>query len=450
LATRTKAKTRSRKGKTLSFERRIPVRHTVDVFVAGGGPAGIAAAVAAARQGASVFLAEKHTCLGGMGTAGLIPVFMQFSDGVNMLAAGIGEEVLTKLREAGGTGPDSGATIRAEVLKRVYDALLLEAGVDFTFETRVVAVENAGPGELDLAVCAAKSGLFAVRARMFVDGTGDGDLAAWAGAPFEKGDADGHMMPGTLCSLWADVDWDTVRKHPGPANRHVEQAHKDKVFTHCDRHVSGMWRVGEHMGGGNIGHTFGVDNTDERSVTEALIWGRRMLLEYERYYKEYLEGYEKMELVATGSLLGVRETRRILGDYVLCLDDFKSQAVFDDEIGRYAYPVDIHPSQPTARTYKAFEKEFRSLRYGKGESYGIPYRILTPRRLKNVLVAGRCVSSDRYLQGSIRVMPGCYITGQAAGVAGAMAVEQQTHTRGIAIAELQARLKAMGAYLPHA
>jgi len=433
-----------------TFQRQIPVRHDVDVFVAGGGPAGCAAAVAAARQGRSVFLAEQHTCLGGMGTAGLVPVFMQFSDGVNLLAAGVGSEILDKLHAAGGTGPDSKMAIRAEALKRVYDDLLLDAGVDFTFQTQLIAVE-AESGKVTLAVLAAKSGLFAVRAKMFVDGTGDGDLAAWAGAPFEKGGDDGGMMPGTLCSLWADVDWDRV--HAGGRirdNSRLEAAFKKGLFTHQDRHLPGMWRVGAHVGGGNIGHLFGIDNTDERSITKALIWGRKSLLEYERYYKHHLKGFERMELVATGSLPGVRESRRILGDYVLDLDDFKKRATFDDEIGRYSYPVDIHASKPEAAAYKKFEKEFRSLRYGKGESYGIPYRVLVPRKLANVLVAGRCVSSDRYIQGSIRVMPGCYITGQAAGVAAALAVERDTDTRGVDVKALQQRLKKVGAYLPNA
>ncbi|MBM4087387.1 MAG: FAD-dependent oxidoreductase, partial [Planctomycetes bacterium] len=181
--------------KTLSFTRRIPIRHEVDVFVAGGGPAGCAAALAAAYAGRKVFLAEGQNCLGGMGTAGMIPVFMTFSDGVNFLAAGIGEKIHRRLCDAGGTGPDSKLCIRAEVLKRVYDDLLLEAGVDFTFHTQFIGVETDCE-RVTLAVLAAKSGLFAVKAKMFVDGTGDGDLAAWAGAPFEKGDADGGMMPG--------------------------------------------------------------------------------------------------------------------------------------------------------------------------------------------------------------------------------------------------------------
>ena len=183
---------------------------------------------------------------------------------------------------------------------------------------------------------------------------------------------------------------------------------------------------------------------------QALVWGRKLESEYERYDKEYLKGFEKMVLVSTGSLLGIRETRRITGDYVLCLEDFKNRAVFDDEIGRYSYPVDIHASDPSEESYEKFKQDFTTLRYGPGESYGIPYRTLVPAKLSNVLVAGRCVSSDRYIQSSIRVMPGCYITGQAAGVAAAVAIDADTDTRGVSVPELQGRLLKMGACLPNA
>ncbi|MHB0939500.1 MAG: FAD-dependent oxidoreductase [Armatimonadota bacterium] len=441
---------------TIRIERSLPVRHEVDIFIAGGGPAGCAAAVAAARQGKSVFLAEGQACLGGMGTSGLVPAFMQFGDGVNFLAAGFGEELLDRLIASGGTTPPAdpahrtgGYSIRAEVLKRVYDDMLQEAGAEFTFHTHLIGVE-AADGRVQAALLWGKSGLFAVRAKVFIDGTGDGDLAAWAGAPFEKGDAEGTMMPGTLCSLWANADVDAYRRSGiGPQNKFVEQAYQDGVFSYCDKHLPGMWKISDTVGGGNIGHTFGVDATDERSLTEALLWGRKSMLEYEAYYKRYLQGFEGMELVATGALLGVRESRRILGDYVLCLDDFQHRATFADEIGRYSYPVDIHVSRPNDEAdYQRFVKEISEMRYGKGESYGIPYRSLVPRELTNVLVAGRCLSADRFLQGSVRVMPGCYITGQAVGMAAALAVDAGNDVRAIAIEELQRRLRGMGAYLP--
>jgi len=421
------------------------------MLVAGGGPSGVAAAVVAAREGKSVYLLEAHSCLGGMGTAGLVPAFMQFTDGENFLAGGFGQELLNSLREHEGTIDEKGMSIgiRAEVLKRVYDAFLQEAGVSFLFHTQVidVVVQN---GVVSEAICAGKSGLFAVRARVFVDGTGDGDLAVSAGASYDKGDQDGHMMPGTLCSLWAGIDWDAVKASGlGTGNKRIEKAFKDGVFSLEDRHLPGMWRVGEEIGGGNIGHTFGVDGTDEASLTEAYVWGRKSMLEYERYYKAYLKGFENMELVATGSLMGIRETRRIVGDYVLNIDDFTNRAVFVDEIGRYSYPVDIHIARPDKASYEKFHKEITTLRLSKGESYGIPYRTLTPKGLKNVLVAGRCVSTDRQIQASIRVMPGCYITGQAAGMAGVLMLDNNTDSRGIDVKTLQKRLQRIGAFLPN-
>ena len=429
----------------LSYHRELKVRHEVDVLIVGGGPAGIAAA----KQGATVRLIEAHSCLGGMGTAGMVPAFMQFTDGVNFLAGGVGREVLDALREADGSVPPNGMGIRAEVLKRVYDELLEAAGIPFSFHTQLVDVAGR-KDQVHEAICAGKSGMFAIRAKVFVDCSGDGDLASFAGAPYEKGDADGNMMPGTLCSLWSGIDWKSVHKSGlGAGNKRIEEAFTDGVFSLEDRHLPGMWRVGASLGGGNIGHTFELDGTDEESLTRAFLWGRKSLQEYERYYRDYLEGFEDMELVATGSLMGVRETRRVTGDYVLCIDDFKSRAVFEDEIGRYSYPIDIHIAKPDKESYDKFHKEFTTMRLGKGESYGIPYRSLTPKGLTNVLVAGRCVSADRNMQASIRVMPGRYITGQAAGVAAAMIVQNEGDTRGVEIRELQTRLKDNGAFLPN-
>jgi len=442
--------------KTTRFEREIAIRHRVDVLVAGGGPAGIAAAVAAARSGAKVYLIEGASCLGGMGTIGLVPCFMQFGDGVNFLADGIGREVHDRLWHSGGAGPDDRMderfghlSIKSEVLKMLYDDMLSEAGVRFSLHTQLIAVEQE-QGRVKYGICAAKSGIYAIEAQVFIDCTGDGDLCAWAGAPYEKGDSEGNLMPGTLCSLWADIDWDAVRSSGLKAEKELPRAFADGIFTQHDRHLPGMWRIGQHMGGGNIGHAFGVDATDEDSLTRALVRGRKTVREYEQFYKRYLKGFEAMELAATGALMGIRESRRVMGDYVLNLADFQRRAVFDDEIGRYCYPVDIHAARPSDEAFEQFKQEITTLRYQPGESYGIPYRSLLPRGLENVLVAGRCISCDRYIQGSVRVMPGCYITGQAAGAAARLALDTNGVTRLVDVEALQRSLRQLGAFLPNA
>jgi hypothetical protein len=426
----------------INYSKSIPIRHNTDIFIAGGGPSGIAAAVTAARLGSGVFLAESAGCLGGMGTAGGVPVFMQFTDGENFLAGGIGKEIHDKNRELGKIGD----AIKAEVLKEIYEDMMVKAGVEFSYFTHLIDIVTDGP-YAKTAVLASKSGIFGVNANMFIDGTGDGDLAVMAKASYEKGDENRAMMPGTLCSLWTGIDWDRVRHDR--QEKDLGRAFLDNVFTDNDRHLPGMWKIGDRTGGGNIGHAFGVDGTDEVSLTKAFIEQRKKLKEYEIYYKNYLTGFENMSLVSTGALMGIRETRRITGDYMLNLEDFKSRARFKDEIGRYCYPVDIHAATPEKENYDAFLEEFNKLRYGKGESYGIPYRVLVPKGLDNVLVAGRCVSSDRYIQGSLRVMPGCYITGQAAGAAANISIAKNTHIRGFDIKILQKKLKELGAYLPN-
>jgi len=439
-------------GGEIVFQRRIPVKRRVDVFIAGGGPAGVAAAMAARTQEARVFVAEQHSCFGGMGTAGRVPVFMQFTDGIHFLAGGMGEKIFKRMKAEGPHVP--GTIIDAEVLKRAYDDLMVESGADFSFYTTLIGVEKTD-ARITHAICAAPSGIFAVEAKVFIDATGNGDLAAMAGASFEKGDEEGNLMPGTLCSTWTGIDWRTYQankaKGPQPDGAMLEKAFADGVFTVRDEHLTGMHCMGDDLGGGNIGHTFGVDATDEVSLTKAHVWGRRSLTEYERYYKHYLKGFENLRLVATGSLLGVRETRRIMGDYVINIEDYLKRATFDDEIGRYAYSIDNHPSKPGKDTYEQHRKEFdEQFRYQRGESYGIPYRILTPKGLANALVAGRCVSADRMVHGSLRVMPGCFITGQAAGVAGAMAAGTDGLTHEVNVKQLQQRLKRIGAFLPNA
>lgn len=441
---------RSGSANSIAYSRSIPVKHETDVFIAGGGPAGVAAAVAARRAGARVFLAEGHTCLGGMSTAGRVMVFMQWGDGNRELATGFGTRVRDRLRrESRLKGAND-----LEAFKRVYDAEMREAGADFRFYTQVIDV-IAEDGVIQHVVCAAPSGIWAVRAKMYIDCTGNGDMAVWAGADWKKGDKDGKMMPGTLVSYWDGLDWARWDKERPQGfagsgqsfGAFLPEANRDGVLSVPDLHFSGIFRQAGGLGLANMGHCFNVDGTDEDSLTKALVDGRKSMVEYERYLHEYLKrGMENARLLATGELLGIRETRRITGDYVLSYADYRARAKFPDQIGCYAYPIDIHPSSADPAAMAEHVKQFQDkFRYRKGESYGIPYRILTARGFKNLLMAGRCVSSDEMVQASIRVIPACYITGQAAGMAAAMAADKSLAARDVPVQELQARLRSFGA-----
>lgn len=428
------------------YTRQLATAYDVDVFVAGGGPAGVAAALAAVRAGKSVFLAETSGAFGGAATTAYVPAFATFSDGVRDVVGGIGMEIR---RQVSRNVPLSiyWTPIDMEELKRVYDRLMSESGAKFSFFTTVCdAVVREG--RVEQVVVATKRGLLAVRARVFVDCTGDADLCAFAGGKYEMGDATGKVMPSTLCSQWCDIDFS--QKNPW-AQSLLPKAIADGVFSVPDLHLPGFFKAtdGSSLGGANIGHVFGMDPTDERSLTAGMMDARKRLPEYERFYKEYLKGYEKMRLASTAPYMGVRESRRVVCDYMLGVRDFLARASFEDEIGRYCYPVDIHPSKPgDAEAMKAFRKEYEhDLKYKKGESYGIPYRSLIAKSFSNVLVAGRCMGTDQKMQASVRVMPGCFITGQAAGTAAAMAAANGD-VRSVRGADLRAKLAAAGAYVP--
>lgn len=431
----------------IEFSKKIEIKYDVDIFVAGGGSAGVAAAVTAARQGASVFLAESHSCFGGMGTAGFVPLFMEFDDGINFVSDGFGREVYDKVVDIGGVVYGRYLSIPAEGLKRLYDSMVVESGADFTFQTTVISAQTDTNG-ITYAICNAKSGIFAVKARYFVDCTGDGDLSAMAGAGFEKGDSQGKLMPATLCSMWAGCNHEHIECHNVEKMvQRLEQAFKDGVFTVEDRHHSGMARTGKSLAAANMSHSYNIDSTDERTITRAFIESRSYLPEFEAFYQKYVEGYENVELAGSGSLLGIRESRRIIGDYVLNKDDYFARRKFDDQIGCHSYGVDIHPDSGSKEDYEKSMEYYNTCRYKPGEHYGIPYRSIIVKGFDNLLVAGKCVSADQVIQSSIRIMPGCFVTGQAAGMAAALAAKLDCSTRDLPILMLQNSLASIGAFL---
>ncbi len=431
----------------MKYEKELKLKYDADVFVAGGGPAGIAAAVTAARMGAKVFCAEKAQCFGGMATIALVPAFMRFSDGENFLAGGIGREIFNALYGEDCDFTQKEIPIDTEKLKLVYDNIMIESGVQFVFETEVIDAETEN-GEIKYLILRSGEELCAAKAKVYIDATGNGTLSVKAGASFELGDENGLMMPATLCTTWSGIDWSKAVFEAGkdPDARMLPKAFEDGVFSVQDPKLSGMWPFENDRGGGNIGHSFGVDGTNAESVTEGILDARRRMGEYQYYYNHYLPGYENAKLNSTANVLGIRESRRIIGEEYLTSDAYFEHAVFENEIGRYAYPIDMHKS--TINEKEKFEGIFEK-DYEKGKSYGIPYGCLIPKDTVNLLMAGRCISGDREIIGSLRVMPGCFITGMAAGAAAAKSVKEDTDVRSINVKELQKQLKNMGAYLPN-
>ncbi len=442
-----------------NLTRQIPLNQDYDVIVIGGGPAGCTAATAAAREGASTLLIEATGCLGGMGTLGLVPAWCPFSDKEQIIYRGLAQQVFEACK-AGMPHVKPGAMdwvpIDPELLKRIYDDMVLQAGAKILFNAQICAVDADDKGIVSTIVVASKAGLTAYRAKVYVDCTGDADLAAWAGADFHKGDDAGDLQPATHCFALTNVDeyayLNGPRLHAGnpdsPVFKILASGRHPLIpdFHLCNN------LVGPRTVGFNAGHLWQVDNTDPTSVSTALVQGRKMAAAFRDALAEFHpKAFAASWLVQTGALMGIRETRRIVGDYYLTFEDYMARRSFADEICRNSYFVDIHNAASDKGVAPADVEKFhqRSYRYEPGESHGVPYRCLTPKALRNVLVAGRSISCDRAVQGSVRVMPVCLAMGEAAGLAARYATEAPgCDVHAVDIQRLRQRLIDHGAYLP--
>jgi len=344
--------------------------------------------------------------------------------------------------------------IDRERLKRVYDDMVTGAGAVVRFGTMLAAVET-DDGMIETLIISNKSGLSAQKAKVTVDCTGDADLATWAGAETVKGSEAGDLQPATHCFILANVDMYayTTTSNPHrvkPGSLIVDMARDEKYPLIRDTFLCNCL-IGPGTVGFNAGHLWDVDNTDPESVSAAMMTGRKLAAQIRDALAEYdPRAYADAFLVATAPLMGIRETRRIVGDYVLTIDDYLARRSFPDEICRNSYPVDVHHSvdEIEANIRGEVHGMGRYEHYGPGESHGIPYRCLIPAKLKNVLVAGRSISTDRDVQGSTRVMPVCLAMGEAAGAAAAMSVASGGDVRAVDVEKLRARLRDAGAYLP--
>ncbi len=455
----------------IRYAREIPLVDRVQVLVVGGGPAGIAAAISAARAGADTALIERYGVLGGAATVGLVGPFMtSFSDdGSTQVIGGIFDELVRRMEALGGAvhpskvrahSPESGfygfghdhvTPFDPEAFKLVAAEVALESGVRLRLHTDFVdpILEDRW---LRGAIVHSKSGLGSIGADVVIDCTGDADVAYRAGASTVKGrESDGLMQPMTMFFRVGNVDdqaiIDHIAAHPEEEGQSfhalVEQAKaegrlqiaRDKVGLY--RSVQpGVWRI-------NTSRMQGLDGTEATDLTRAEVEGRRQVWELMRFFRESLPGFAEAVLLDTAVQVGVRETRRIVGQYVLTADDLATGRHFEDVIALAAFPFDIHPVMGDGGgTTSALEAGLRT-----ANVYEIPYRSLVPQEIEQLLVAGRCLSATHEAAGAVRVMPPCFAMGQAAGVAAARAIRDEMPPSGVGVSVVQTTLRGQGAIL---
>lgn len=449
---------------TYNFSRKIPVNATnYDIVVIGGGPAGVAASVCSARLGAKVLLLEATGCLGGMGTSGLVTCFDPMANGEQMLVGGLMRDIIETLYQRNSLIPDidpdnwrkklnKWTPYQVEGYKLLLDELVVGANVNVQFFTKVIDVDaDSKKGRVTGVITHNIEGCHYIKAKTFIDCTGDGVIAKLCGVVCRDAGTDTpHIMPSTLMSLFTGINWDKFTDQD-QWGKNVK-AIKDGHFTQIDRHLSGMNHVSRLTGNLNGGHVFNLNSLRCKDLTDGMILGRKIVQEYKTFYQKYVNGCENIELVITADVMGIRESRRILGEYELNIDDYMERRKFSDQIAVYSKFLDNHPYDTSQAEYDRFNAA-RALgaktMYKSGEYFGLPYGILVPKGgWKNFWVAGRCASSDVKVHGSIRVQPACSMMGQAAGTAAVQSIKTGQPANDLDTEALIRTLREAGANLP--
>jgi hypothetical protein len=433
--------------------REIPLLGEFDVVVVGGGPAGILAATAAARAGRSTLIIERYGFLGGAGTAAGLSTFCGLHANVNgehlRVVRGLCDEVIERLEKMDALNPPH-LSVQNRIQAQAYDIsaykiaadeMLLAAGAKLLFHAFAVAAVMKDEREIDAVILETKSGRMAARGRMFIDCSGDGDLAAWAGAPFEVGDGKGNMLyPSTMFRINA-VDpekagraWELIPKLMDEAEAQGRRFPRKKPIVRPQRDPI-EWRA-------NLTQIRNPDGTavsgiDAFQLSYGEIEGRKQCWDVFEFIREVTPGFERAYIVEIAPQIGIRETRRILGEHLLSEDEILDCADFPDSIGVNGWPVEAHIAGDVKFVFARKARGFNQL----------PYRMIVPRAVENLFVAGRCGSMTHEGQSSARVTGSCFVMGQAAGTAASLALKAGVPPRKVDVKALQQQLERDGAYL---
>ena len=410
-----------------------------DLIVVGGGFAGTCAAIEAARGGADVLLVEKYNCLGGATANCLVMPFMRYwsvmpgTGEKKNLAGGLFLEIVEGLKTL---DPKSTATLfDEEILKLLLNRMCLESGVKLLFDTTVVKVHREG-NRITGIEALGKSKRLSLTADAFIDATGDAELSMLAGCECRVGrESDGLCQPMTLCFRMSNVDKDLFAQNRAMINPLYKEIKEKGLIKNPREDVLVFGNFNKGVLHFNTTRVVKLDPTDPFAVTQAELEAREQVFEIWNFLRENIPGCEECRVQSTALQIGIRESRKILGEYTLTVEDLKSLARFEDAIATANYDIDIHNPAGAGTSHYYFPD---------GDWYEIPYRCLIPKDMENLLVAGRCISSTHEAQASYRIMPYCAELGQAAGVAAAVAKRNGSSLRDVDVCEVRTLLRERG------
>lgn len=410
-----------------------------DLIVAGGGLSGVAAAIAAAREGLSVLIFDKGNSFGGAAADSLVNPFMGYSTSdpdtgeTITLCRGVFAEIVDRMTEAGGM--KGKCSFNEEYMKLILNRMLLEAGVEILFNSYLTDAETEN-GVVKSLTVANKSGKQCFAADYFIDATGDGDLAVLCGCPYHIGrEGDGLCQPMTLCFRVANVDVDRYKEEKNEMNRLYKEYQKSGKIKNIREDILSFFSPVDNVIHFNSTRIVKRNPTDAQDITLAEIEAREQAFELFNFLKENFTSFKNAQMLMTAARTGVRESRMIEGEYTLTQEDLVNCTKFEDSIAVGNYDIDIHNPEGSGTSHYYF---------APGEYYTIPYRCITPKNTSNLLITGRCISSTHEAQASYRIMPICCCLGQAAGTAAAAAKAKGCGVSEIDVAELQKKLEENG------